>query len=532
MHVSLDIDISPSSSLPSSRWFVIRAGIREADPHASSSPIPEPTGCTQSGPQKTFWFFMRLLSREKNEHLDHQSYTVRVPRTSAELNDLSSILLVDLLARGMYLDNQAPESNNHLTNNNLIATGASRMADKQTLDMHATNNDTVLLGRYRISLADLLSSRGQSQVVSIMSLIEDRKLADLSIQYHAFACTKMDTYIIVSIDRPGAKGYLSLCASTAATDHGLYEVVYQDITGGAKTGPTFELTIPYDIILCYASSYGLAVVDKGETCIPISNVIDRKELKKAGLDLSISPHDSQLSIPISSTNSFNTSTKIKQSIINLKYIDKQSKIDQLLYVIIDESLQMRFECLKTETQMNTRVFLQAIFKRMSQLLSDTDVDGSEQKNPLPTILWTELSVPGNKWSVKEAVDVIQSHVLDSAIGMRNTGLSERPFGRLSYDIAISKGIYVLVLSNSTAHAADLHACFRECNSVVFLLFCFIVSNPEIDNLLAQYTNVKIFDIINPNYSQLQHVLLSVCGCICYNIESGERRRCICGFHGK
>lgn len=532
MHVSLDIDVSPSGSMPTGRWFVIRAGVREADPRAPSSLSQEPTENAQRGPRKTFWFFTRLLSRERNEHLDHRSYTMRVPRTATESGDLSSILLVDLLVQGVYPDDKTSKHGNRSVNDHSVATDIPAISYERFSDRHTINSDTVLLGRYRISLMDLLGSRGQSQVVSIASLIEDRKLADLTVQYQLFINTGMDKYITVSIDRLGARGYLSLCAYTAAADHSSYDVVYQDTTGGAKTGPTFELSIPYDIIMCHASSYGLAIADKGETGIPASDVIDRKELKKAGLDLLMGFHDSQASIPLSSTNSLSTSTRQKQSAISLKYIDKQSKIDQPLYVVIDDSIQMRFECLKAGAQVGARMLLQTIFEKVSQLISDADVGSSEQKSPLLATLWRDVLVSGVKWSAKEVADAIQSYVLNSNAVVRGSGLSERPFGRSSYELVISKGIYVLALSNSTVYAPSLHTCISECSSTAFLLFCFMDSNPEISKLLAQYSNVAVFDIIAPDYDQLHHTLLSICSCIRYSTKGEKKRQCICGYHIK
>lgn len=142
----------------------------------------------------------------------------------------------------------------------------------------------------------------------------------------------------------------------------------------------------------------------------------------------------------------------------------------------------------------------------------------------------EVPVPGVKRFLEEAIEVLHSHIVDDNTLVRVSGLSERPFGRLSYDTVISKRIYALVLSNDVLHSIDLHTCISECSSVVFLLFCFMHRDLDPDKLLAQYSNVIIFDILRPDYDQLQHVLLSICSCIRYNAESEKRNHCICGYH--
>ncbi|EFO61749.1 Hypothetical protein GLP15_4985 [Giardia lamblia P15] len=511
MHVSLDIDMSPSSRLPAGKWLVIRAGIQDADPETLPSLTQKPLKEVQKGPQKTWWFFTKMLAKEKGEHLDHHNYTVRVPRATANVDDLSSILLVDLLVQGVLPDE-------------------CTTCKHSWLNTCADGNDTVLLGRYRVSLADLLSSWGQSQSVSITSLIEDSKLANLAIQYQQFAGTRMDKQVIVTMDRPGARGYLSLCACTKEAGHTIYDVVYQDITSGMKTGPTFELAIPYDILLCYSSSYGLAIADKGETGIPVSSVINSAELKKMGRDLLISPRDNQTSVSLPSNTSLSTSSRLKQSTISLKYIDKQYTIDQILYVIIDNSVSLRFECLKLGVQTNARMLLQKIFEETSRMISDVEPSSDERKKPLLRIPWMDVPVPGVKGFLEEAIEVLQSHIAGDNTLMRASGLSERPFGRSSYDTAISKRIYALALSNDVLHSINLRNCISECSSVVFLLFCFMHRNLDPEKLLAQYSNVIIFDILQPNYDQLQHVLLSICSCIRYNAESERRSHCICGYH--
>lgn len=513
MHVSLDIDVSPSSRLPAGKWLVIRAGVQEADLETLPSPTQRPPLAkeVQKGPQKTRWFFTKLLAKEKGEHLDHHSYTVRVPRAAAEVDDLSSILLVDLLVQGV-LPNECAEHKH------------------SWLDTRADSNDTVLLGRYRVSLADLLGSRGQSQSVSITSLIEDSKLANLAVQYQQFAGTRMDKQVIVTMDRPGVRGYLSLCVCTKEAGHALYDVVYQDVASGMKTGPTFELTIPYDILLCYFSSYGLAIADKGETGIPSSSVISNAELKKMGQDLLLGPRDSQASVRLSSNTSLSNSSKLKQSTIRLKYIDKQCKIDQILYVMIDDSVSLRFECIKLGVQTSARMLLQDILEKTSQLIGDMEPGPDERKKPSWRIPWMEVPVPGVKRFLEEAIEVLHSHIVDDNTLVRVSGLSERPFGRLSYDTVISKRIYALVLSNDALHSIDFHNCISECSSVVFLLFCFMHRDLDPEKLLAQYSNVIIFDILRPDYDQLQHVLLSICSCIRYNVESEKRNHCICGYH--
>lgn len=511
MHVSLDLDVSPTSRLPAGQWFMIRAGVREADPGESYSLTQEPIEETQREPRQTLWFFVRFLSKEKSEHLDHHSYMLRIPRRAAA-NDLSSILLVDLLIQGIV-------SNEYTSYD-------------QPWEQHADSSDAALLGRYRVSLVDLLGSRGQSQTVSIMSLIEDSKLADLTVQYQLFTGAKMDRYVIVTMDRPGEKGYLSLCACVKEAGYVSYYVVYQDITSGAKTGPIFELAIPYDVLLCYSSVYGLTIADKGETDIPASSVIGRMELKKLGLDLLSSSRDSQASIRLPSNSSLSTPHKQRRSAIGLRYIGKQSEVDQILYIVIDDSLSMRFECLKVGISANVRTLIQTILKTTSQLVNDNEMGKDKCTDPLPIIPWMEIPISGAKWSLKEAVEALQSHISDSNAFVRNSGLSERPFGRPSYDPVISKGIYVLALSNDALHATILHACISECNSVVFLLFCFLDQNAEASKLLARHSNVIIFDILRPNYTQLQHVLLSICGCIRYSAESGKRRQCICSYHAK